>query len=536
MAIVTKTARSFWSTLHQNGRWPLKWFLKVKPEQKPAFNLYDIYNDCAKSIQQLIKEAKDQNDGMRAIGSKWSMSSIAHQKDRMLFTSHLNLKFEISNADLHANTPYKSENLFFFQAGNRIKSISLYLEKKGKSLKTTGASNGQTLGGCISTGVHGSAIDVGSIQDYVVGLNLIIGPNPQDIIYLERHSKPALNQAFIDKFGARIIRNDALFNAALVGLGSFGVIHGVVVEVEDQFLLKRYVRKIDKATALQLSNTLDFKNSSFKIPSEVDAQGKPLRPYHYKVFINPYSKETKYVVEAIYKKPFDPDYKQKFGDPIPFMKSFVYRDLIYLLIKISEQFPPAIPKFIKALSNTILPDENKVVVGRLADIFWDAGYQGKAYALSFGVPHHQSEKALNALTKLTNEEGPVPGIFAMRFVKKTDALLGFPQFPKTCMIEIDGIQWEGNKKLISLEDYAKRMIEVLKAANIPFTIHWGKNAAWDFPNLVKHMYGNKADDWMEIRSALLTKEMAKLFSNQFIKTAKLDTYVENTPNDLIVSL
>jgi len=47
---------------------------------------------------------------------------------------------------------------------------------------------------------------------------------------------------------------------------------------------------------------MDFKNSDFKIPQEVDEDGNPLRPYHYKVFINPYSSEDKYIVEAIYKK------------------------------------------------------------------------------------------------------------------------------------------------------------------------------------------------------------------------------------------
>ncbi len=118
---------------------------------------------------------------------------------------------------------------------------------------------------------------------------LIIGPNPQDNVYLERHTHPAITNAFSEKIHARVIRNDGLFNAALVGLGSFGFIHGIVVEVEELFLLKRYVKKIDKQLALQLSKTMDFSNSAFTIPGEIDALGKPRRPYHYKVFINPYT-------------------------------------------------------------------------------------------------------------------------------------------------------------------------------------------------------------------------------------------------------
>ncbi|NND62254.1 MAG: FAD-linked oxidase, partial [Flavobacteriaceae bacterium] len=390
--------------------------------------------------------------------------------------------------------------------------------------------------------VHGSALDVGSVQDYVVGLNLIIGPNPEDVVYLERHTKPALNHKIPDKLKSRIIRNDDLFNAALVGLGSFGFIHGVVLEAEDRFLLKRYVRKIKKETAVEISETMDFQKLATHIPEEVDAGGNANRPYHYKVFINQYSNDPEYVVESIYKKPYDPNYKQIHGDPIPFMKKFIYRDLIYLLIKISEQFPRVIPVFIQLLSNSILPkekDENgneKNIVGLLSEIFWDAGYQGKAFACSFGVDHKDSGKALEVLTKLTKDEGPIPGIFAMRFVKKSDATLAFTRFPVTCMIEIDGIQWKESDGIMSLENYSKRMIEVLQANNIPFTIHWGKNAKWDFPNLVQHMFGGDMQKWMDIRSAFLSKRMAKLFSNPFLDQTSLSQLSTPVDPGLIVSL
>lgn len=542
MANTNVTPRQRWDTLHKNGPFPLKLFLETKLEKKAVMlDAIDRYNDATLEIQRLLADAAHNNEGFRSIGSKWSMSAIAHHEDRMHFNAYMNLKFEISDEELHPDSTFKRENLYFLQCGNQIKEISGYLENRGKSLKTTGASNGQTIAGCISTGVHGSAIDVGSVQDYVVGLNLITGPNPEDIVYLERHSKPALNDKLPTTINAKIIRNDGLFNAALVGLGSFGFIHGVVIEAEDQYLLQRYVRKIKKETALKLAETLDFENSKFKIPTELDANGNGKRPYHYKVFINPYGNESEYVIEAIYKKPYDPLYKEKYGDPIPFMKEFIYRDLIYLLIKISERFPKAIPKFIKALNKTIMPDEKKGgvkkdIVGKLSEIFWDAGYQGRAFACSFGVDHRDSRRALKVLTKLTRDEGPVPGIFAMRFVKESDGLLAFTKFPYTCMVEIDGIQWKKSRKLISLEEYATRMIEVLKAEGIPFTIHWGKNAKWGFPNLAQHMYGMDVNKWKDYRSALLSKEMAKVFSNNFIETLGLDEFEKDAPLDLIASL
>lgn len=533
MATTRTFQKTEWDTLHRNGPFPLKELLVTELEGKASLpSSVDRYNDAAKEIQKLIKESKDLDKGFRPYGSRWSMSNIAHHRDRMHFNSFMNIDLTVLPQDLHSNTSYDPSNIFFFQCGNTIKEISQALGAHGKSLKTSGASNGQTIAGCISTGVHGSALDVGSIQDYVVGLNLITGPNEGDVVYLERHSKPALNDAFAHKIKAKVIRNDGLFNAALVGLGSFGFIHGVVIEAEDRFLLKRYVRKIDKQTAIKLSETMDFENSTFKIEGETDAQGKPLRPYHYKVFINQYIDDGSYVVEAMYKKPYSTPYP----DPFTTIEKSIYRDLIYVLISISQKFPRAIPWFIKRLEKTILPDVHEETLGTLYETFWDAPYQGPAFACSFGVDHTHAGKALEVLTALSKNEGPIPGIFAMRFVKQSEATLAFTKFPITCVIEIDGVLWEKSRKLISLKEFSKRMIEVLQQHQIPFTIHWGKNADWSFPGLVEHMFGDKSKTWREYRSALLSDDMAKLFSNDFLKTTVLSQLEHPVDQDLITSI
>jgi hypothetical protein len=522
MATTKIDNRTRWDTLHKNGPFPLKHFLTTKLEKNSSgLTPFEKYKDVALEIQKLLKQATDNQQRFRAIGSKWSMSNIAHCGDRMHFNSFMNLKFPIFEGEMHPNTTYTHNNLFWFQCGNQIKEISRFLERRGKSLKTTGASNGQTIAGCISTGVHGSTLDVGSIQDYVVGLNLITGPNPEDNVYLERNSKPALRDTYAQNLNARVIRDDEIFNAALVGLGSMGFIHGVVIEAENLYLLRRYVKKIDKAEALQLADTLDFTNYDPKIP-DVDFKG--VRPFHFKVFMNPYNtNEKKYAVEFIYKIKYYDNYKADFGNPIPFQKQFVYLDLIYLFIKIAENLPRAIPTLINLLKNSILPKEEKTTVGKLSEIFWDASFQGRAFACSFGVDHTHSSKALELLAKFTREN-PVPGIFAMRFIKKSTATLSFSKFPFTCMVEIDGIQWSDSDKLIALKDYSTKMIELLKLNNIPFTIHWGKNADWAFPGLVDHMFGDKAKEWKKVRNNLLSPAMQKVFSSPFLDSTKLSAH------------
>jgi len=523
-----------WDTLHNNGPFPLKKLYVTELEGDGNMpDKIDRYNDAAQEIQRLINETNDAHHGFRAYGSAWSMNHIASQKDRMHYNGFMNIHIPIVQENLHANTSFEASNLFLFECGTIIKRVSEVLSAHGKSLKTTGASNGQTIAGCISTGVHGSALQVGAVQDYVVGLNLIIGPNENDIVYLERHTEPALNDEFANKICNRIIRNDKLFNAALVGLGSFGFIHGIVLEAEPRFLLKRYVKKIDKTTALQLSDTMDFKNSTFKIPEETDDQGFGITPYHFKVFINQYSDESDYVVELMYKKPYVADYK----DPFPIIKQSLYRDLIHLFTKMAENFPKSIPWLVKRLEKTILPKVDEELIGTLPQIFWDAPYQGPAFACSVGVDHKNASKALKLMADLTKNEGPIPGIFAMRFVKQSKATLAFTKFPVTCMLEIDGVLWNKSGKIMSLTEFSRRMIEVLKQNNIPFTIHWGKNSDWTFPNLVNHMFdASKINEWKACRSALLSGDMAELFSNQFLKDIDLADRELHINEELIASL
>lgn len=525
-----------YDTLHRNGPWPSAFLHSTTIDGRlEQTDFFSCYHDAAAEIQRLLKLSLTEGKGFRAIGSSWSLNHIGQHHEHMHFNRGMNLRRAISTEDVHTGSSYKADNLFFFQCGTRVKEINNYLFNFGKSLKTSGASNGQTIAGCISTGVHGSAHDVGSMQDYVVGINLIIGPNPDDVVYLERAGKPALSDAFAAKLKARVIRNDGLFQAALVGLGSFGFIHGVVIEAEDLFLLNRYVTGMDRAEAFRLAGTLDFRNSTFRIPGELDAQGKPNTPHHFKIFMNPYRHDAELRVELIYKKPYRKDYP----DPVPRVRKALYTEFITGMASIIRRVPNGIPAMSRVLEQAALPPENAdpniPITGTHAEIFFDSVQQGPAFACEFCVPLNKAETAYNLLSALCRDEGPIPGLFAMRFIKQSEATLGCPAFPYTCMLEIDGIIWKARKKHISLQQFCKRSIQVLKDNGIPFTIHWGKTADWAYPGLVDYMYGNKATRWREYRSALLSKEMARVFSNKFLDETGLSVYVENVPATLAMS-
>ncbi|MBW7912347.1 MAG: FAD-binding protein [Taibaiella sp.] len=533
MAITSTHLVSNWDTFHQNGPFPAKMVLSTKPEARHIIPVViDRYNDTADEIRRLIGDAVTNNERFRPYGSTWSLNNIAHQQDRMHHNAFMNIKMDIAPADVHQLSPYAADNLFFFQCGNTIKEISRYLFDKGKSLKTSGASNGQTIAGGISTGIHGSAIDVGSVQDYVVGINLITGPASTDVVYIERHTKPALNNAFAAKIKSRVIRNDELFNAALVGLGSFGFIHGVVLEAENLFLLKRYVKYIKRTEALDLAENMDFPNSTFFIPSEKDSNGNPLRPYHFKVYVNPYNPNEDYVAEVIYKKPFTPGYP----DPIPSVRKAVYKELPDFMVMLAAKYNRVIPLIINAMKSTLFPTLDSEATGTLGEIFWDSLHKGKAFAVTIGIDNKATTKALDTFLHFVNTEGPVPGAIAFRFVKATEATLGFTKYPITCILEMDGVLWDNGPGIISYNKFLTRFIEVFQQANISFTMHWGKNADWTFPGLVDYMFGNKKNEWINARCALLTQQMADVFSNDFLDSTGLSNYNTAANPALIVSL
>jgi hypothetical protein len=533
MASTTTTKIGEWRTFHDNGPFPTKLFLDTKLAAKGTFPEYlDYYNDAAVEIQRLLKDAISSNERFRAIGSAWSLSDIAHQRDRMQYNGRMNMKWAITAANLHTKCTYKSENLFFFQCGNTIKEVSEFLLSKAKSLKTSGASNGQTVGGALSTGIHGSSIDVGSFQDCVVGLNIITGPGSNDRVYLERHTRPVLNGNYVNTFKSRVIRNDGLFNAALVGLGSFGFIHGILLEAEDRFLLRRYTCRIKKEDALRLARTMNFAQPSGIDPVKIPESAAGTKPFHYKLYVNPYNKKEDYVAEIMYKKPYQAGYP----DPIPRIKTSVYKDLPDLMAIIAAKYNRLIPLLMGALKGNIFPPLDIDVTGTLGEIFWDSQHAGPAFAISLGIDYTKVEQALELFINVANTQGPVPGAIGIRFIKASAATLAFTKFPLTCMLEMDGITWKGNATMISLLDFETKLFEAFRSAGIEFTLHWGKNTAWHLPGLINYMYGTKDDAWMDYRSALLGKQNCDLFSNDFLNRCGLAGFRPAAPQSLVANL
>ena len=112
-------------------------------------------------------------------------------------------------------------------------------------------------------------------------------------------------------------------------------------------------------------------------------------------------------------------------------------------------------------------------------------------ACGVAVPAERCVEALDVCFKVYKDEGDVlPLILSHRFVKGTQATLGFTRFPKTAVLEIDSLNMDSTRA------YLHKVWNALDAAGIPFTLHWGKFNMHLNAQQVRNRYGAAVDDWI----------------------------------------
>jgi len=470
---------------------------------EPDMGALESYNDATKALQQIISDQIKTNTPFRSLGAGWSFTKVATATNGyMLDTKQLNTTFSMSAQSVSESYTGDPKKLLFAQCGCGVWELSKELRSKHLSLKTSGASNGQTIVGAMATGAHGSAIDVGAIQDYVVGLHIIVSPTRH--IWLERESAPVVTDSFIQKLQAELVKDDDLFNSALVSFGSIGFIHGVLVEAEDLFLMETYMRLMPYDDKLkEVMGTLNF--DGFDLPYGDE------RPFHFAVSINPYNRENNAYVYAFYKRPYRDDYVRPVvnaegigpGDDAP---CFVGR--------LTDAIPALVPTLVnKLLAGVLVPYEKQF--GTLGEIFNNTSLHGKLLSAAIGLPIDKVNRVTEILLEMNDTDGPFPGLFAYRFVKKSKATLAFTKFEYTCILELDGAFSDATRSFYT------KVWKRLDTEEIPYTFHWGKINELNFER-ISRMYGEDANTWIAARNKLLDGPGRMVFANPLLQQWGLD--------------
>jgi hypothetical protein len=489
-----------WDNWHKTVSQPIEGiYTPHYPADNPPYTAA-VLNACTQDIQLAIAVAKERSLRLRAAGSAWSLSTAGVTNGIMLDTSFLKGWFKINPGNLDPGYQGTARSgLFFFQCGTLIAEVNKTIESDThrRSLRTTGAANGQTIVGATATGTHGSALGFGAAHDQIVAIHLLAGPQKQFL--LERASYPVLKQAFADALNAELVRDDDLFNAAVMSFGSMGVIHNVVIETRPRFLL-------DAETHAPVPFDQDLRNLIATLDPERHPRlrGKG-QPYFLQVVVNPHSNDAMINVmyEQRWKDGHVPDYRLKAGKVGPGY------DALGLVGKVFETSPALIPSFFKLVSTVI--DTKPKLDRSWGELFGYKAPQTKVASGSIAVALADALATLDILGQV-NAQHPAPLVYGCRFVKRSPALLAFNRFDTTFVVSLDGVF---NNQSV---DFFRRSAAALDQAGIRYTQHWGKANAYTGPR-IRQAYGDGAvDKWLAARHRLLPSARDRaIFTNPFME-------------------
>lgn len=507
-----------WTNGHENFQHTFKanCSFKLSVPSSPSAN---PYQDTTKNFQWLIQYALDNDIQLRALGNGWSFSEVAVCEGGLVDTKALRLTYNLENsfvAPAYLKKGGSAGDLFFTECGISILDLDEKLEQNSnpkRSLKASGASNGQTIAGCTSTGTHGSAFNVGAVHDSIVGLHIVVGPERH--VWIEKKSNPVASDDFISWLGAEAIKDDDMFNAAVVSFGSFGFIHGILVETEPVFLLEQYRTGniVYNDDLKQTINHLDFSPILNHLAFPPVAPGKEM--YHFEILVNlqmfePGNPQKGVYFKTMYKVPYRNDYTKITAND----NGFTYGDdLLGLIETVLDKLGPGLSSLlVPGLVNKLFPlafTANVSMTGTVGETFSNTKFRGKAASAALGVHTVDASTVLEEIVAI-NKEFPFAGALALRYVKGTEALLGFTHFDKTCVMELDGVDCDSSRAFI------QKIWSRLEELNIPFTMHWGKFNFGLTPALMQKMYGDKIAKWESCRNQLLSDKVKRVFTNNFM--------------------
>lgn len=494
-----------------------RWENKETNVEITAARLYDVWNRTAdgrepprdrwraglNALRAIASQAQADDRRVRAYGGTWSLSDDSSTRDYLIDTKPLNfLSLGLPPEQLLPSEAKKAESMVFAQGGIRLMELNLALEAAGLALPTSGASNRQTLAGAIATGTHGASVSVGSMQDFVRGIHLVTEGGRH--VYLEPASQALVSDDFVALLGAEHVKSDALFHAALVSFGSFGLVHGYVFEAAPLYELSKYRFRVDHEKALSWF-VLEFQQFALQ------ARLPPAVPHHLEVIFDPYSAGAQQhgaYVTAMYPVP------PQESPPMPPHSAFEPGDdVMNLVARLEAPSSGPIPTLVSDLASSLLTDasDERATPG---NTFNNTNIHGPVQCAELGVSLAQAPAAVRAILEEAVRH-QFPGLVAVRFVRSSLATLAFTKFePTTCTIALPGAAGQA-----TLDFYAA-VRERLDREDIAFTQHWGQRGEFSRER-VRRMYGSALDVWVEQRRRFLSPAGRRLFSNALLERCGL---------------
>lgn len=495
---------------------------------KPG-NLLDLWKAGIARIQDALHDAEIAADApkVRALGGSWSLSAAAETDGYLIATQSLDIVDVGLFPEDFDNTAIIPENMLLAQCGASVRRINNEVALKGLCLPTTGASDGQTIIGAISTGTHGSAHKVGAMQECVRGIHLITDSKTQ---YWIEPSRRIVSDSFLNDLMPGVIRknDDALFNATIVSFGSFGIIHVVLLESEPLYHLEvwqnYYPWKELQAYLTKPTEITPFLRQ--KTGDNLDAN----LLHHVQMVVNPYNVEPDdtVILLTIFKRPGAPPKRNRtsptFDSSDLYMLIGVFADLLPVIL------PDALKEIIRALDGSVKskypPLAGETYLHR--DFFTGGKFavSAKGMSIEIGTEVENASKVMDILLDQA-QITEFPGVIGVRYVKQSVATLAFTRFALTACFEIL------SPACHQTQEYYDQILLRLEEENIPFALHWGQMNDYSDNGAakVRQRWGDKAvNDWLEARAQILNNQsLLDRFSNQMLENCGLNVPLKSNP-------
>lgn len=451
---------------------------------------FDMFLNAGESLDGLISEARDAGKRILPIGAGWALSKINITDGWLVNTKLLNGCYDIGEQYFDAAYPAaERRNVVLAQAGMQIAELNAYLEGlegKGagrRAIKAAGVGNGQSVAGSVSGNTHGAQITFGAMPDFVVGLHIATGSG--QTLWIERASKPVLNEEFAAQIGAQLIQDDDIFNAAVVSFGTFGIIAAMAVETAPIY-------------QLEFPPIADIHHDVLKAKLIEFAGAPPEDLYHYEFIFDPHDRKQMAMEASAPKVPYDPEVdtpkprwivrdKNGYAPGINILRLVgMFRFLVPTRIITAFQF--------KNYREIALLNGVRGTPGQIytSSIYYLEGYIESAYAVSV-----RDAPATIDISSEVARDMRLPSINQVRLCRASQATLGFTQHePIAAVFEFGMIHDD------RFPEFESRLDAKFRKAGIRYTMHWSKNSGID-PDKLDYMYGAaKIASWKAARQAV----------------------------------
>ena len=414
----------------------------------------------AHELAALVVEAEQRELRVRAVGAGHSWSDVALTDGILVETDLLSGVSDADDGTLRA-TARGDPALVRVQGGTRIRDLNRLLAERGQGLKNMGGYDAQSIAGVVSTSTHGSGVAFGPFPDAVRSLDLVAARG--ELVRVEPGDGITDPGAFAARFGEdrALVKDDDLFHGVACGMGSFGIVESLVLEVRPQFWLRE--RRV-------VSTWEDVRR---------DLAGGILDEHdHYELFLNPYSRgkdrRHELLVTTRDEVPRPTVVSPGDGERHPLIEMESSFPLVWLGLRLAARWAPSLMRTQFGRTLRRMEDPNYTQVSyRVFNI--GAANKLPAYSMEIGVPAEGDNhlRAIDCIIEVAAECAARPrrlfhtSPIALRFVAPSSAFASMMYGRPTMMIELILVSDTRNGREL-LAEHERRL------AGLGGRPHWGQ--------------------------------------------------------------